>query len=189
MLQINKGWAGVDEVGRGCIAGPVTACALMLHHDLLNDSLTDSKKLSEKQREALFDSIVEISTFKVIFMDAQIVDDINILQATLRAMHQAITHIHPVGAYIDGNKCPDNLSCPAEAIIKGDSLIPAISAASIIAKVTRDRYMKELAEEYPEYGFERHKGYGTRAHLEALEKYGITPYHRKSFAPVKKLCL
>jgi ribonuclease HII len=187
-LHYNPVFAGIDEVGRGCLAGVVTACALILKNDSLNHLLNDSKKLSEKKREFLYPQIINISDFKIIHIDVIQIDTLNILQATLKAMKLALEALNPVGAYIDGNKIPVT-NIPCKAIIGGDGIVSQISAASIIAKVTRDNYMKELAKDYPEYGFEQHKGYGTKQHLAAINKYGITPHHRKSFAPVKQLSL
>jgi len=182
----NAAYAGVDEVGRGCLAGVVTACALILKSDCLNDVLQDSKKLSEKKRNILYPQIIEISEFHIVHIHVTEIDQINILQATMKAMRLSLEKISPIGAYIDGNKVPQ-CTIPCEAIIGGDGLVPQISAASIIAKVTRDQYMCDLAHQYPEYGFDQHKGYGTKQHLAAIAKYGITPHHRKSFAPIKQM--
>jgi ribonuclease HII len=187
-LNYDPVFAGIDEVGRGCLAGVVTACALYLKERSLNHLLNDSKKLSEKQRILLYPQIVHIAEFKIIHIEVAEIDAINILQATLKAMKLALEALNPVGAYVDGNKIPLT-HIPCQAIIGGDGIVPQISAASIIAKVTRDNYMKQLATEYPEYGFEQHKGYGTKQHLAAIDKYGITPHHRKSFAPIKQLSL
>lgn len=180
--------AGVDEVGRGCLAGPVTICSLRLRDDSLNHLLRDSKKLSEKKREMLFEKIIEISDYRMISYPIEIIDKINILQATLLGMKETLEDLNPAYAFIDGNMIP-NTHIPCEAIIKGDDLVPAISAASIIAKVTRDNYMKSLDNEYPKYGFGIHKGYGTKAHLEAVKKYGVTPFHRKTFAPIRDILI
>jgi ribonuclease HII len=185
-INFNLAYAGVDEVGRGCLAGVVTACALVLKNDTLNNDLNDSKKLSEKKRNFLYPQILEISDYHLVHIDVDEIDTLNILQATLKAMRLALEVLNPVAAYIDGNKTP-NTQIPCTAIIGGDGLVPQISAASIIAKVTRDQYMQDLALEYPEYGFENHKGYGTKQHLAAITKYGITPHHRKSFAPIRYL--
>lgn len=175
--------AGVDEVGRGCLAGPVTVCALRLNSTKLDDVLCDSKTLSPQKRESLYEQIIHIADYEIVSLPREVIDNINILQATLLAMKQALEILNPVGAVIDGNKIP-NTHIPCEAIIGGDGLIAAISAASIIAKVTRDRYMIKLSALYPNYGFESHKGYGTAQHLKALAQYGITSEHRLSFAPV-----
>ncbi len=186
--KFNPLYAGVDEVGRGCLAGKVTVCALILRNDSLNDVLNDSKKLSKKQRDVLYPKILEIADYRIVSLDVQEIDSLNILQATLKAMSLALDALNPIGAYIDGNKTPKTL-IPCEAIIGGDGLVPQISAASIIAKVTRDNDMIQLAKEYPEYGFANHKGYGTKEHLAAIAKYGITPHHRLSFAPVRQASL
>lgn len=178
--------AGVDEVGRGCWAGSVMVCALILKNDSLNDELKDSKALSQKKREYLFDKIIEIADYKIISYDAPMIDRVNILQATLLGMADALKQLNPDYALIDGHIKPKT-DIPCQAIIRGDGLIPVISAASIIAKVTRDAYMRDMSKIYPEYGFENHKGYGTKQHLLALEQYGVTPIHRLSFAPVKKI--
>jgi ribonuclease HII len=186
--KFNPLYAGVDEVGRGCLAGKVTVCALILKNNSLNDILNDSKKLSKKQRDILYPKIIEIADYRIVSLDVQEIDRLNILQATLKAMALALDALKPIGAYIDGNKTPKT-QIPCEAIIGGDGLVPQISAASIIAKVTRDNDMIELAKHYPEYGFDNHKGYGTKEHLAAIEKYGITPHHRLSFAPIRQACL
>ena len=186
--QYNPLYAGVDEVGRGCLAGVVTVCALILKNNSLNHLLNDSKKLSKKQREFLYPQILEIADYKIVSLDVPEIDTLNILQATLKAMTLALEALNPISAYIDGNKIPKT-HIPCQAIIKGDGKVPQISAASIIAKVTRDNYMNELSQEYPQYGFETHKGYGTKQHLAAIEKYGITPHHRLSFSPVRQMSL
>ena len=165
---------------------PVTVCALRLHSTKLDDVLCDSKKLTPQKRESLYEQIIQIADYEIVSLPRDVIDDINILKATLLAMKQALEILNPVGAVIDGNKVPDT-HIPCEAIIGGDGRVAAISAASIIAKVTRDRYMVKLGSLYPEYGFESHKGYGTKQHLDALQKYGITPEHRLSFAPVAKI--
>ncbi|MEM6603623.1 MAG: ribonuclease HII [Pseudomonadota bacterium] len=185
-MFFNKNYAGVDEVGRGCLAGPVTICALVLESDCLNDELTDSKKLSPARREELASQIKTISRYEIISFSSEEIDRYNILRATLMAMTEALNRLKPERAYIDGNKCPHSI-VPCEAIIKGDNFVPAISAASILAKVTRDRHMVTLSQKYPAYGFEKHKGYGTQYHLKALAENGITPEHRLSFAPVRKV--
>ncbi len=179
--------AGVDEAGRGPLAGPVFAAAVILGDDVVIDGINDSKKLSEKKREKLFDEICEKSTaYCVVSVDEKTIDDINILQATFMAMRQAVKGLGVIPGYVlvDGDKSP-KLDIAHEPVIKGDSKSMAIAAASILAKVSRDRYIVEMAEKYPEYGFEKHKGYGTKAHYEAIEKYGICPLHRRTF--LKKL--
>ncbi len=180
--------AGVDEAGRGPLAGPVVVAAVVLNPDRPIDGLDDSKKLNEKRREELFALIMEqCLAWTVIEIDAAEIDRINILQATLLGMKQAVEQLVPPPslALIDGNQAPD-LNCIVRTIVRGDSLEPAISAASILAKVTRDRLMKKLHIDYPDYGFDRHKGYPTADHLVRLVRYGPCPIHRRSFAPVKK---
>lgn len=181
--------AGLDEVGRGPLAGAVVAAAVILDPDRLIPGLADSKKLSEKKREALFPLICEHSlAWAIGRAEVEEIDQLNILQASLLAMQRAseALSIQPQLALVDGNKLP-KLNYPARAIIGGDATEPAISAASIIAKVVRDREMTELALIYPGYGFEIHKGYPTKAHLQALQTRGPSPIHRLSFAPVRKL--
>jgi ribonuclease HII len=181
--------AGVDEVGRGPLAGPVVAAAVILDPDRPLDGLDDSKKLTELRREELAGLIKENAlAWAVGRAEVEEIDDINILQASLLAMRRAVTGLKPAPehALIDGNQCP-RLPCTSEPIVGGDGTVPAISAASILAKVARDREMVEWDAEYPGYGLARHKGYGTREHLEALRKLGPTPLHRRSFAPVRKL--
>jgi len=181
--------AGVDEAGRGPLAGPVIAAAVILDPNKPIEGLNDSKQLTEKKREELFEIIQERAlAFCIARADVDEIDRINILQATLLAMQRAIAglSICPDLALIDGNQLP-LLTCKAQAIIKGDETEPAISAASILAKVARDREMCLLDKQFPEYGFSQHKGYGTKGHLLALEKYGPCILHRRSFAPVKLL--
>lgn len=178
---------GVDEVGRGCWVGNVVAAAVILPDDFKLPELRDSKKLSEKKRNVLYDLIAQQCQWAVGEANAKEIDEINILQATMLAMGRAVSNlaINYDKVLVDGNRCPDLPNC--EAIIKGDLTQPVISAASIIAKVTRDRQMIELDKYYPEYGFSKHKGYGTKQHLIALEKYGvIKTQHRYSFAPIKR---
>jgi len=178
--------AGVDEVGRGPLAGPVMACAVILHPCCPILGLADSKALSEKKREYLFAIIQEnCLAWAIGRAEVEEIDQINILQATLLAMQRAIAalSIKPDHIQIDGNICPKT-NYSMEAIIGGDGIIPAISAASILAKVIRDREMVEYDKIYPEYGFAEHKGYGTKQHLLAIKQFGITAIHRKSFAPV-----
>lgn len=179
--------AGVDEAGRGPLAGPVVASAVILDPQRPIAGLNDSKQLSEKQRESLYSIIQERAlAFAIAHASVEEIDLLNILKATLLAMQRAIAKltVTPSKILIDGIHCP-YFTTPCQAIIKGDQTIPAISAASILAKVYRDRYMHELAEQHPEYGFEKHKGYPTRQHLLALAEFGITCHHRLSFAPVK----
>ena len=174
---------GVDEAGRGPLAGPVFAAAVILNENEIIDGINDSKKLSEKKREFLYDQIkAKALAYSIAFADEREIDEINILNATYLAMTRAIDNlnIRPDFALIDGNSLP-SLNIPAKAIIKGDSLSFSIAAASILAKVERDRLMKKLAIEYPEYCFEKHKGYGTALHVELLKKYGPCRIHRKTF--------
>ncbi len=173
---------GVDEAGRGPLAGPVSVCACIMPTDIPVLGIDDSKKLSEKKREALYDSITEVACFCAVFIDEQTIDEINILQATKLGMKRAIEGLKTVPdvALIDAVKGLDvNVRC--EPIIKCDAKSYATAAASIIAKVRRDRYMRELDAKYPQYGFAQNKGYGTAEHIEALKKYGACPCHRKSF--------
>ncbi len=182
--------AGVDEAGRGPLAGPVITAAVILPKDCIIKGLSDSKKLSEQRREKLYDIIIhEAICWATGRAEVAEIDQLNILQATLLAMRRAVEGLEekPDHIQVDGNHCPDmDGICTVEAIISGDDSVPAISAASIIAKVTRDREMRELHERFPEYGFARHKGYPVKEHLQALEKYGVLSEHRKSFAPVRK---
>lgn len=188
--------AGIDEAGRGAWVGNVVAAAVILPADYDLPLLSDSKKLSPKQRENLFSAIYEQAiAIGIGQMSAQDIDNLNILQATMQAMRQAALNLEDKNAnpvqvaefLIDGNRVPENLPAPARAIIGGDAKIAAISAASIIAKVTRDRQMLELGERYPHYGFAAHKGYGTAAHQKAIAKFGILPEHRRSYKPIKAL--
>lgn len=175
--------AGVDEAGRGPLAGPVTAAAVVLPEDAVIDGLNDSKKLSEKRREELFDVIRDNAlAYAVYSVDEKRIDEINILQATFEAMRGAVgaLDVIPDLVLVDGNRSP-GLELPCETVVKGDSKSMSIAAASILAKVTRDRYMRRMAEIYPGYGFEKHKGYGTKAHYEAIERLGICDIHRRTF--------
>lgn len=180
--------AGVDEAGRGPLAGPVIAAAVILNENNPILGLQDSKSLTATQRERL-SNIIQTSASSYCIAQATVaeIDQLNILQATLLAMRRAVEglHIRPTQVLVDGNRLP-NLSIPAQAIIKGDATIAAISAASILAKVHRDQLCHELHEQYPEYGFAIHKGYPTAAHIQALHKHGPCHAHRQSFAPVKK---
>ena len=181
--------AGVDEVGRGPLIGPVVTAAVILNPNKPIEGLMDSKKLTEKRREKLAIIIKENALYYAYGRaEASEIDQINILQASLLAMQRAVHNLPvvPNKVLVDGNRCPD-LACETEAIIKGDQLIPEISAASILAKVSRDHEMILLHQEFPEYGFAQHKGYPTKAHIEAIAKYGILPIHRKTFGPVKEL--
>ena len=185
---------GVDEAGRGPLVGSVVAAAVAFPPGFRIDGLTDSKKLSEKKREALYNQITSACYWSFAQSNSNEIDQINILEATMLAMKKAVEQLmlllednsQTISVLVDGNRCPDIENC--RAIIKGDLTEPVISAASIIAKVTRDRQMIALDQEYPEYGFSKHKGYGTKAHLEALANFGpIQGQHRFTFAPVKKL--
>ena len=181
--------AGVDEAGRGPLVGSVVAAAVIL--DPLNpiEGLNDSKKLTEKKRTVLEIEIKQKAlAWAVASVDEQEINRINILQDSLLAMKRAVEALHqtPDMVLVDGNKCPD-LNCRVEAIVKGDSKEAAISAASILAKVDRDRQMIDLHAQYPQYGFDKHKGYPTKVHMELLNQHGPCPLHRKSFGPVKKL--
>lgn len=181
--------AGVDEAGRGPLAGPVCAAAVILDPKRPIEGLADSKKLSAKKREALAPLIRERAlAWAIAWAEPEEIDRVNILRATMNAMRRAVEGLQvvPDCVWVDGNRLPD-LPYPAEAIVKGDAKVPAISAASILAKTARDAKMREYAEQYPEYGFERHAGYGTKEHVAALEKFGPTPIHRKTFEPVKSL--
>lgn len=181
--------AGVDEVGRGPLVGDVVTAAVILDAGNPIAGLTDSKKLSDKKRDALFEEIQEKAlSFAIGRASPAEIDQLNILHATMLAMQRAVANlrIQPEFVFIDGNRCPQ-LEMPSAAIVKGDLRVAEISAASILAKVTRDREMVELDNRYPEYGFAKHKGYPTKAHFQALEKLGVIPEYRSSFKPVKKV--
>jgi len=174
---------GIDEAGRGPLAGPVCAAAVILPLDLEIEGLNDSKKLTEKRREALYDIIIEKAiAYGVAFASEEEIDEINILQATFLAMQRAVEQlaVKPDMVLVDGNREPE-LEFPVKTIVKGDSLSANIAAASILAKVTRDRLMVELDAQYPQYGFAVHKGYGTKAHYAALTEHGMCPSHRRTF--------
>ena len=179
--------AGVDEAGRGPLAGAVYAAAVILPRGVHILGLDDSKKLSPKRRGELYGEIIEKADgYAVAFADEKEIDELNILRATHLAMNRAVSSLSPAPDYciIDGNSI-SGMSIAYETMVKGDAKSASVAAASILAKVTRDRYITELAKKYPEYGFERHKGYGTKEHTEAILKYGVLPIHRKSF--LKKL--
>jgi len=181
--------AGVDEVGRGPLAGPVVAAAVILDPHRPVEGLKDSKKLSERRREELAGLIRERAlAWSLGRAEVYEIDDINILQASLLAMQRAVAALSlaPELVLVDGNRCP-RLDYPSQAVVRGDALVPAISAASIIAKVSRDREMIELDSSYPGYGLAKHKGYPSKAHLAALQTLGVTPVHRRSYAPVRRL--
>lgn len=181
--------AGVDEAGRGPLAGPVSVAAVILPHDLCLPKLNDSKKLSAKVREELFDEIQEKAiAVGTALIDAQTIDRVNIYQATINGMYEAIFSLQPEPQEVLIDAVPlENLPMASQSIIKGDAKSASIAAASIIAKVTRDRLMDEYDKIYPEYGFAQHKGYGTAQHIEALKKYGPCLIHRRSFEPVRSL--
>lgn len=174
---------GIDEAGRGPLAGPVCAAAVILPTDLEIEGLNDSKKLTEKKREALFDVVKEKAlAYSIVMVDEKVIDEINILQATLLAMRRAVEtlEIKPDAALIDGNQKP-GLGIEERTVVKGDAKSMSIAAASILAKVSRDRFMLELDEKYPQYQFAKHKGYGTKLHYECIEQFGISPVHRLTF--------
>ncbi len=179
--------AGVDEAGRGPLAGPVVAAAVILDPAVRIAGLDDSKLLSPRRRVDLDLEIRKLAvSHAVARVDVAVIDAINILQATMQAMREAVGQLDPAPrqVLVDGDRCPD-LPCPVRAVVGGDATVAAISAASILAKVARDREMIEMDRRYPGYGFARHKGYGTRAHRDALLRFGPSPIHRLSFAPVK----
>ena len=184
---------GIDEVGRGPLAGPVVAAAVILPRNLpesLDGTIRDSKKLSAAKREKVAEHLRHYATLGIGIANVEEIDRLNILQATLKAMQRAFAALPRPADYalIDGNKAPQ-LPCPAQTVIRGDSVSLSIAAASIIAKQYRDRLMAELAEQHPHYGWCSNAGYGTAAHLDALNRYGITEHHRLSFAPVSKIKL
>ncbi|AZR58737.1 ribonuclease HII [Eikenella corrodens] len=182
--------AGVDEAGRGPLVGSVFAAAVVLLDEYDLPGLTDSKKLSERRRDELAVLIKQQAlTWCVAAASVEEIDRLNILHATMLAMRRAVHGLErlPEKAWIDGNRVPPDLGCEAEAVVKGDSKIIQISAASVLAKTARDAEMYALAERYPQYGFERHKGYGTAEHLAALQRHGALPEHRRSFAPVREI--
>ncbi len=176
--------AGVDEAGRGCLAGPVVASAVILPKRFSHPVLNDSKKLSARQRLAVREDILKSAiAWKVAFITAKEIDAMNILRATWKAMHEALSGLErqPGFIIVDGNRFIPYNNIPFKTIVKGDGLYYSIAAASVLAKTARDEYMDKLHEEFPEYGWNRNKGYGTEFHRKAIVRYGITPYHRKSF--------
>ncbi len=182
--------AGIDEAGCGPLAGPVVAAAVILDPARPIDGLDDSKKLTASRREALYPRIVECAiAWRIEFVRVDEIDALNILQARLLGIRRALCALSPAAVFarIDGNRLPKDLPCPAEAVVGGDGLDPAIMAASILAKVARDRAMVELHAQYPHYGFDRHKGYPSAQHLAALREHGPCPQHRRSFAPVAQV--
>lgn len=175
---------GVDEAGRGPLAGPVFAAAVILPKGYIVEGANDSKKLSEKKREILFDKIKEEAIYySIAKIDEKTIDKVNILNATFMAMNEAVNTlgVSPDYVMIDGNKVPIGMKYPAKAIVKGDANSISIACASILAKVSRDRYMLKMAEKYPQYQFEKHKGYGTKLHYQMLDEYGASDIHRQSF--------
>ncbi len=174
--------AGMDEAGRGPLAGPVAAACCIPDLNVIFDEINDSKKLTAKKRDKLFDLISDTSIAQsVVFVDENVIDEINILNATKKAMNSAVWSLLPTPQYLLVDAVKHDFGIPYKAIIHGDALSYSIASASILAKVSRDRLMDEYAEKYPEYGFEKHKGYGTAYHIEMLKKYGPCPIHRKSF--------
>lgn len=180
---------GVDEVGRGPLIGPVVTACVVLPKGFILEGLTDSKKLSEKKRELFYDYIVEHSIYGLGIIDADRIDEINIYEATKEAMYMAINEVKKQVnlEHVLIDAMPLDLDIPSTSIIKGDSLSISIAAASVVAKVTRDRIMYELDKEHPEYGYANHKGYPTKKHIEAINKYGLIEGYRKTYGPVKKL--
>ena len=188
MLELNfsglANEAGCDEAGRGCLAGPVFAAAVILPPDFSNDKLNDSKQLTEKQRYQLRDVIMrEAAAYAVAKLDAEKIDEINILNASIKSMHLALDQltVRPDFIIVDGNRFRKYHDVPHQTIVKGDGKYLAIAAASILAKTYRDDYMNKLAEEYPQYDWLSNKGYPTKKHREAIKQFGITPYHRRSY--------
>lgn len=181
-------FCGVDEAGRGPLCGPVAVAAVILDPENPIEGINDSKKLSEKKRELLYEEICQKAlAWKVVLVGPEVIDRDNILNATLGGMRQAVEELplRPRFVLVDGNKVPSGLEIPARALVKGDGTSASVAAASILAKVTRDRYMLQLDKEYPQYGLAQHKGYGTKLHYERIAQYGIRPFYRRSF--LKKL--
>ena len=186
-LEINGGpIAGVDEAGRGPLAGPVVAAAVVLDPAFIPDGIADSKALDARARQGIYQAIVATAQVGIGVAEVDRIDSDNILNASLWAMAQAVERLdcRPRLVLVDGNKVP-HVDCTTRAIVQGDAKCLSIAAASIIAKVVRDAMMAELAHDYPHYGFDRHKGYGTREHHEAIARHGVTPHHRRSFRPVQ----
>lgn len=180
---------GIDEVGRGPWAGPVVAAAVILDPAQVPEGLNDSKKLSLTRRETLHDQIIAQASVGIGEASVEEIDRLNILQGTYLAMRRALAALPtaPAFALIDGNRLPPDLPCPSQAVVKGDATSASIAAASIVAKVTRDRQMVALAQQFPGYGWETNAGYGVKAHAEALKSLGVTPHHRRSFKPIHKI--
>jgi len=181
--------AGVDEVGRGPLAGPVTAAAVILDPRCIPEGLDDSKKLSAKRRQALHDEIARVAQVSVAHASVEEIDDLNILRASHLAMERALAGLalSPAMCLIDGNMIPRNLKLPARAVIKGDALSVSISAASIMAKICRDRVMWDLAQHWPGYGWDTNVGYASKSHKDAIRNLGVSPHHRRSFKPVHNI--
>ena len=182
--QSNPVICGVDEAGRGPLCGPVCCAAVVLKPDFVCDEINDSKKLSEKKREKLYDIIKENTVaYSIVMVPPQEIDKVNILNASLNGMAEAVKSLGLTVdlALVDGNKVPPNMPCAVESVVKGDGTSMSIAAASILAKVSRDRYMLQLDKEYPQYRLAKHKGYPTKLHYELIEKYGIQDFYRKSF--------
>jgi len=182
--------AGTDEVGRGAWAGPVTAAAVILDPKKIPNGINDSKKLTKNKRNQLSAEIIAKSiSCSIIHISVVEIDKINILEASMLAMRKATHSLNRAASHVlvDGNRIPKNLNCPATAVVKGDSLSLTIAAASILAKVARDQIMEDLAQDFPKYGWETNVGYGTKAHIQGISQYGITPHHRVSFKPIHKM--
>lgn len=180
--------AGVDEVGRGPLCGPVVACACILPKNYKLDGLNDSKKLTEKKREQLYEVLVnEAISYGIGIISPKRIDEVNIYQATKEAMYEAINNLNPKPEHVLIDAMPLDLDVPSTSIIKGDAKSLSIAAASVIAKVTRDRMMIELDKKYPEYGFASHKGYPTKKHIEAIKQYGVLDFYRFTFSPISDL--
>ncbi len=178
---------GVDEVGRGPLAGPVTAAAVRLEPGRLPQGLRDSKAMTAAARERLFDWLMQNAQVSVAHASVEEIDTLNILRASHLAMERAVAALPADHALVDGNLIPRGLACSSRAIVKGDAKCLSIAAASVVAKVTRDRIMVDLAQQHPHYGWERNAGYPTKAHLQALLDFGVTPFHRRSFGPVHNI--
>lgn len=181
--------AGVDEVGRGPLAGPVTAAAVILDPERIPPGLNDSKKLTAKRREVLYEQILDMAEVSIAHASVEEIDDINILRASHLAMERAVAGLStpPDHVLIDGNQVPRSLTVSNETIVKGDARSLSISAASIVAKICRDHVMVDLAQQHPGYGWEKNAGYGTKAHMEGLRNLGVTPHHRRSFKPIHNM--
>ena len=181
--------AGVDEVGRGPLAGPVTAAAVILNPDAIPEGLNDSKRLTVKRRQALYEVLMDTADVSIAHASVEEIDEINILEASHLAMRRALAGLGraPDYALVDGNRMPRDMPCAGETIIKGDARSVSIAAASIVAKTVRDALMVDLAQQHPGYGWETNAGYGSKTHLEALRNLGVTPHHRRSFKPVHNI--